>query len=343
LSSERIVSFLPSSTEILYEIGAGSQIVGVTHECNYPDGAKRKPRVINASFDANKMDSKSIDQKIIELMQSATDIYVINDKKLREAKPDLIIAQGICEVCAPFAKEIDRASSVLGYRPDTLVLDPHNLDDILTSIMDIAERVNRVTEGRKLVVSLQKRIDSIKMRSGRRVVVVDEHENNKNNKNNKNNNKNKNNKNNKNKNNNKSKVLCLEWIEPFFTAGHWVPQMVEIAGGINGLSYSGQPSRRINDMDEITSFNPDKIILMPCGFTIERTLKEAKILETNEKWKSLQSVQNNEVYAVNAGAYFSKPGPRTITGLEIIAKIIDPEGFEDIKVPANSFSKYGYH
>ena len=169
------MSFLPSSTEILYEIGAGSQIVGVTHECNYPDGAKKKPRVINASFDANKMDSKSIDQKIIELMQSATDIYVINDEKLREAKPDLIIAQGICEVCAPFAKEIDRASSVLGYRPDTLVLDPHNLDDILTSIMDIAERVNRVTEGRKLVVSLQKRIDSIKMRSGRRV-VVDEHE-----------------------------------------------------------------------------------------------------------------------------------------------------------------------
>jgi iron complex transport system substrate-binding protein len=324
LPSERIVSFLPSSTEILYEIGVGSQIVGVTHECNYPDDAKRKPRVINASFDANKMNSKSIDQKIIELMQSATDIYVINDEKLREAKPDLIIAQGICEVCAPFAKEIDRASSILGYRPDTLVLDPHNLDDILTSIMDIAERVNRVTEGRKLVVSLQKRIDSIKMRSGRRI-VGDEHENNNNN------------------NNNKSKVLCLEWIEPFFTAGHWVPQMVEIAGGINGLSYSGQPSRRINDMDEIISFNPDKIILMPCGFTIGRTLKEAKILETNEKWKSLRSVQNNEVYAVNAGAYFSKPGPRTITGLEIIAKIIDPEGSEKIKVPGNSFRKYDYH
>jgi iron complex transport system substrate-binding protein len=317
------VSFLPSSTEILYEIGVGSQIVGVTHECNYPDDATRKPRVVNASFDANKMNSKSIDQKIMELMQSATDIYVIDDEKLREAKPDLIIAQGICEVCAPFAKEIDRASSILGYRPDTLVLDPHNLDDILTSIMDIAQRVNRVTEGRKLVVSLRKRIDSIKMRSGRRI-VVDEHENN-------------------NNNNNKSKVVCLEWIEPFFTAGHWVPQMVEIAGGINGLSYSGQPSRRINDIDEIISFNPDKIILMPCGFTIERTLREAKILETNEKWKSLRSVQNNEVYAVNAGAYFSKPGPRTITGLEIIAKIIDPEGSEDIRVPDNSFRKYHYH
>jgi iron complex transport system substrate-binding protein len=321
LSSERIVSFLPSSTEILYEIGAGSQIVGVTHECKYPDDAKRKPRVINASFDANKMNSKEIDQKIIELMQSGRDIYMINDEKLREAKPDLIIAQGICEVCAPFAKEIDRAFSILGYRPDILVLDPHDLDDILTSIMDIAEQVNRVTEGRKLVVSLQKRIDSIRMRSGRR--IVDEGK--------------------KKKNNNKPKVLCLEWIDPFFTAGHWVPQMVKIAGAINGLSYPGQPSRRINDIDEIKKFNPDKIILMPCGFNIERTVKEAKILETNNKWKSLQSVQNNEVYAVNAGAYFSKPGPRTITGLEVIAKIIDPEGFEEIKVPTDSFIKYDYH
>ena len=315
------MSFLPSSTEILYEIGAGSQIVGVTHECKYPDDAKRKLRVINGSFDANNMNSKQVDQKIIELMQSNRDIYVIDDDKLREAKPDLIIAQGICEVCAPFAKEIDRAFSILGYKPDALVLDPHDLDDILTSIMDIAERVNRVTEGRKLVGSLQKRIDTIMMRIERRIGGDEDDE----------------------KKNNKPKVLCLEWIDPFFTAGHWVPQMVEIAGGINGLSYSGQPSRRINDIDEIRKCNPDKMILMPCGFNIERTLKEAKILETNDKWKSLQSVQNNEVYAVNAGAYFSKPGPSTITGLEVMAKIIDPEGFEDIKVPTGSFSKYSYH
>ena len=113
VSSERIVSFLPSSTEILYEIGAGSQIVGVTHECKYPDDAKRKPRVINSSFDASKMNSKDIDQKIVELMQSGRDIYLIDDQKLREANPDLIIAQGVCDVCAPFTKEINRATSVL--------------------------------------------------------------------------------------------------------------------------------------------------------------------------------------------------------------------------------------
>jgi iron complex transport system substrate-binding protein len=322
VSSDRIVSFLPSSTEILYEIRADSQIVGVTHECKYPEDAKKKPRVINCSFDASKMNSKEIDEKIVELMQSGRDIYILNDDSLREAKPDLIIAQGVCEVCAPFTKEINRATSVLGYSPEVLVLDPHDLDDILKSIIDIAERVGRVVEGRKLIVSLQKRIDDIRRRSGRRRINAAGSNN---------------------KHDKKPKILCIEWIDPFFTAGHWIPQMVEIAGGVNGLSSRGQPSRRIDDIDEIIKFDPDKIILMPCGFDIHRTLREAKILETNDEWKTLLAVQNNEVYVVNAGAYFSKPGPRTITGLEVLAKIIDPEGFQDIKVPAWSFAKYEYN
>ncbi len=171
-------------------------------------------------------------------------------------------------------------------------------------------------------MSLQKRIDDIRMRSGRRS-IRDDGSNKKHGK--------------------EPKILCIEWINPFFTAGHWIPQMVDIAGGVNGLSSRGQPSRRIDDIDEIIKFDPDKIILMPCGFDIHRTLREAKILETNDKWKTLLAVQNNEVYAVNAGAYFSKPGPRTITGLEVLAKIIDPECFQDIKVPVGSFAKHDYN
>jgi iron complex transport system substrate-binding protein len=320
VSLNRIVSFLPSSTEILFEIGAGTQIVGVTHECKYPDDAKRKPRVINSTFHPNKMSSKEIDEKVVDLMQSGADIYVINDEKLREAKPDLIIAQGVCEVCAPFTKEIDRATSILGYNPDILVLDPHDLDDILISITDIAERVDRAAEGRKLVVSLQKRIDNIRRRVGQRRRSSSTS-------------------NNKDDNIN-PKVLCIEWISPFFTAGHWVPQMVEFAGGINGLSSRGHPSRRINNINEIIKFDPDKIILMPCGFDIHRTLGEAKALDTYDKWKALRAVQNNQVYAVDAGSYFSSPGPRIITGLEVIAKIIDPKEFKDIKVPIDSFAKW---
>lgn len=304
MSSERIVSFLPSATEVLYQIGAGDQIFGVTHECKFPESAKRKPKVINSSFDPAKMNSKEIDNKIVELMQSGRDIYVIDDRILKEAKPDLIVAQGVCEVCSPFTKEIKRAISILDYKPDVLILDPHDLDDILISIMDVAERVGRIKEGRKLIVSLQNRIDSIRIRPKE----------------------------------NKPKVLCIEWIDPFFTAGHWIPQMVEIAGGINGLGSYGKPSYRIG-IDEIIKFDPDKIILMPCGFDIDRTLIEFKQAKISNDWKSLQAVQNNEIFAVDAGAYFSKPSPRTITGLEILAKIIHPDKFLDIIVPTNSFIK----
>jgi iron complex transport system substrate-binding protein len=250
------------------------------------------------------MNSKEIDNKIVELMQSGRDIYVIDDRILKEAKPDLIVAQGVCEVCSPFTKEINRAISILDYKPDILILDPHDLDDILISIMDVAERVGRIKEGRKLVVSLQNRIDSIRIRPKQ----------------------------------NKPKVLCLEWIDPFFTAGHWIPQMVEIAGGINGLGSYGEPSYHIN-IDEIIKFDPDKIILMPCGFDIDRTLIEFEQAKISNEWKSLLAVQNNEIFAVDAGAYFSKPSPRTITGLEILAKIIHPDKFLDTIVPTNSFIK----
>jgi iron complex transport system substrate-binding protein len=313
-SERRIVSFLPSSTEILYEIGAGEKIVGVTHECNYPPDSKRKPKVIKSSFDSTKINSKEIDRKIVELIHSGRDIYLVDDNILKAARPDLIISQGICEVCSPFTKEINRAISILGYKPDILILDPHDLDDILVSIIDIAERVGRINEGKELVVNLQRRIDAV------RVMMSRERSTSSN-------------------GNNRPKVLCIEWIDPFFSAGHWIPQMVEIAGGINGLSFQGQPSRRM-DIEEIIKFDPDKIILMPCGFDVSRTIREAKTLDINTEWKSLRAAQSNEVYAVNAGEYFSKPGPRTITGLEILAKIIGPkERFDQLEVPGNSFAK----
>lgn len=301
----RIVSFLPSATETLYELGAGSQVVGVTHECNYPSQARKKPRVIRSSFDPGQMTGRDIDSKIVELMRTGKDIYILDENTLKRVSPDLIVAQGLCEVCSPFTKEINRAVSLLGGRPDLLVLDPHDLDDILVSIMDVAEKIGKVREGRKLVASLQKRIDRVRsiMKLKRR-----------------------------------PKVLCVEWIDPLFTAGHWVPQMVEYAGGINGLSSAGEPSRRM-DIDEAVQLDPDAIVLMPCGLDIDQTLQELPTLTGNEKWKSLQAVKNGNVYAVNANAYFSKPGPRIIVGLEIIAKILHPETSGPIGVPKGSYKK----
>jgi iron complex transport system substrate-binding protein len=300
----RIVSFLPSATETLYQLGAASHIVGVTHECKFPLAARKKPRVIRPSFDPGSMTGREIDSKIVELMRSGRDIYIVDDETLKRANPDLIVAQGLCEVCSPFTKEISRAVNVLGGRPDVLVLDPHDLDDILVGMMDVAERIGKVKQGRKLVALLQKRIDAVR---GMKVK-------------------------------NQPRVLCIEWLDPLFTAGHWVPQMVEYAGGINGISSAGEPSRRM-EIDEIVQFDPDIILLMPCGFGVKRTLEELPALANNEKWKSLRAVKSGKVYAVDANAYFSKPGPRTVTGLEIMAKILHPETSRRIRVPKGSYKK----
>ena len=312
ISNKRIVSFLPSATEILYEIGAGSQIVGVTHECNYPKEAKLKPRIINSAFDASIMSSKEIDDKIVELFSNGKDIYIINDNLLKELRPDIIVAQGICEVCSPFTKEIRRAISILGYNPKVIILDPSDISDILDNIYEISKSVGKIKEGQNLVKSLEDKINKIK-----NITKI------------------------KNKKN-LPKILCLEWIDPFFTAGHWVPEMVKIAGGINGLSKLKEQSRRAS-LEEIKEFDPDKIILMPCGFNIDRTIKEYKnnttIVNKNQEWNNLRAIKNNELYAVDAGSYFSKPGPRTITGIEILAKIISPNEFDYIQTPENSYIK----
>ncbi len=257
------------------------------------------------------MSSKEIDDKIVELFSSGKDIYIVNDEILKELKPDIIVAQGICEVCSPFTKEIKHAISILGYNPKVIILDPRNISDILDNITEIATNIGKIKEGQNVVRLLEAKIKRIKKNTEL---------------------------------NNKKhlpKILCLEWIDPFFTAGHWVPEMVEIAGGINGLSKSKEQSRRTS-LEEIKKFDPDKIILMPCGFNIDRTIKEYKKLlhlNENQEWNNLRAIKNNELYVVDAGSYFSKPGPRTITGIEILAKIISPNEFKDIEIPENSYLK----
>ncbi len=300
----RIVSFLPSATEILYELGVGDQIVGVTHECNYPEQAKSKPRVIHSSFDPDTMTSQEIDNKVVDLMHSGKDIYVLDEQALKKANPNLIVAQGICEVCSPYTKEINKAVSILDDKPEIIILDPHNLENILDNIITIGNKVGKTKEAENLVLKLQQRIQYVNRRSIEPP----------------------------------KRVLCLEWLDPLFTAGHWVPQMVEMACGINGLASGGDPSRCMK-IEEAIEYEPDLIVLMPCGFDIKRTILEYEKLANNIQWKSLGAVQGNQVYAVNANEYFSKPGPRTVTGLEILAKIIHPKTYADIQIPKDSFRK----
>src|SRR3989441_1930961 len=302
--SNRIVSFLPSATEILYELGVGDQVLAVTHECNYPKEASSKPRVIKSSFNPDKMTSHEIDNKVVELVHTQKDIYILDESVLKKANPDLIVAQGICEVCSPYTKEINRAVEILDGKPEVLILDPKNLDDILENVIQVGNKVNKIREAQDFVAKLQERILDIKD-----IPKIA-----------------------------RPKILCIEWLDPLFTAGHWVPQMVEIAGGINGISTVGEKSRRM-DIDEAAKFEPDIIILMPCGFDVNRTILEYEKLSKDRKWSSIPAVKQGNLYAVDANEYFSKPGPRTVTGIEILSKIIHPDTFKAIQIPEDSVRK----
>lgn len=310
--SRRIVSFLPSSTEILYELGLEAQITGVTHECKYPESAREKPMVVNAAFDTSNMSSSEIDRKISEISRTDGQVYVINEQLLREASPDLIIAQGVCRVCAPHTREIESAANILGYKPRVITLDPHDFDDVMSSILNIAKHVGRENQGRALVSGLHQRINRVKTRILDAPKVVADFR--------------------------RPRVLCLEWIHPFYIAGHWIPQMVEIAGGSNCLGSSGEASHRIS-VDEVSRCRPDKIIVMPCGFDLNRTKEEMDILHSDHNWEQLCIIGDEEVYAVNANSYFSKPGPRLVVGLEILAKLLNPSLFDDLELPSDSYKR----
>lgn len=303
LMYNRIVSFLPSATEIIYLLGSQDILLGVTHQCNYPNEAKNKPQVIKSVFNSESMTSLQIEEKIQELSRLQNDVFLINYELLKKIQPDLIISQGLCDVCSPHNKEIDKAIQFLNNKPDTLVLDPHTVDDIIQNIMDIAHSVGKEHKGLEIKDSLIKRIEKISTSK-----------------------------------NKKPKVICLEWIDPLYLSGHWVPQMVEIAGGINGISKIGQRSHKI-ELSQISQFDPDILIMMPCGFDIDKILGEYGSLQKNHEWNSLKAVQDGMVFAVDALSYFSRPSARIITGIEILSKIINPDSFVDLIVPLNSYTK----
>lgn len=305
MTVDRIVSFFPSATELLYELGVGDKIFGVTHECLYPENAKSKPRVISSVFDPNLMSSKEIDDKIVQLVREGKDIYKLDESNLRLADPDLIISQDTCEVCSAYTGHVTKALDILEKKPDIVSLNPHDVEGILESIENVAKKIGKEEKGKELVESLKKRIDFIKNSRFE----------------------------------DRPRVLALEWIEPFFTSGHWVPEMVEIAGGKNEISSKGEQSRRLM-FEEIEQSDPDLIVLMPCGFDTERTISEyKKILLNNPDWNKLRAVKENLVYAVDANSYFSKPSLRTIIGIEILAKIFHPNLFEKLKKSEVSFKQ----
>ena len=305
MESQRIVTFLPSATELIYNLGADDRLFGVTHECNYPSDAKTKPRVISSVFDPALMSSKQIDDKICQLMTDGKEIYNLNKENLLNAKPDLIISQNICEVCSAHTEHVNMAVNILEKKPKVYTMDPHNIDQILISIKDISKIIGKEKEGNELINSLLKRLEFVKSK------MYEE----------------------------RPKVVAIEWVDPFFTSGHWIPEMIETAGGENLISVERMPSRKMK-FKEIKSANPDIIVIMPCGFDVKRTISEYNnVLAENPDWNELKAVKENNVYAVDANSYFSKPSLRTITGIEILAQIIHPDIFGSLQLPEGSFTK----
>jgi len=285
-------------------LGSQHLLYGVTHQCNFPSEARSKPQIIKSVFDSESMTSLQIEEKIQELAKLQDEYFTINFDLLKKIQPDLVISQGICDVCSPHNREMEKVVRFLGYTPDTLVLDPHTVEDVVQNIVDVAKSVGKEDEGLQIKSSLKNRIEKVAS------TKKDENPN----------------------------VICMEWLDPFYIAGHWVPQMAEIAGGTNGISNTGERSSKI-EFSQIAQLDPDILILLPCGFTLDRVLSEYVSLERNEDWNSLRAVKNDMVFAVDAMSYFSRPSPRVITGIEILAKIFNPKAFANLVVPENSYTR----
>jgi iron complex transport system substrate-binding protein len=290
----RVCSLLPGATEIAFALGLGDDVVGVTHECDYPAEARQKPVVVHGLIDSNRMTSLEIDRWVGERLGSNQGLYLLDEERLREAAPDVILTQGLCDVCAIDYNEVVAASETLPKKPTIVSLTPNCLTDVLDDIARVGEATGQRHIAERFVEELKQRISFVSEQAARSSA--------------------------------RPRVACLEWFDPIYAAGHWVPEMIEIAGAEDALGRRGEPSEKV-DWQSIRESAPEIIVLMPCGFDVPRTLQEAGVLERLEGWHDLPAVKAGKVFAVNGHAFFSRPGPRLVDGLEILAHIIHPKIF----------------
>jgi iron complex transport system substrate-binding protein len=289
----RICSFLPSATEIVYALGLQDQLFGVTHECDYPEDAKTKPKLTASLLSASS--SGEIDRSVRESLRKGNGIYSLNYENLRNARPDIIFTQELCEVCAVPYGEIERAAKTLAKQPQVVSLDTFTLEDILKAIEVVGAKCGETSEGKNLVQSLRSRI--------RRVEELSFHRS-------------------------RKKVFFMEWIEPIMSCGHWMPELIDLAGGSEIFGVRGKNSRVI-DWKDVAPASPEYLIIAPCGFGVKKSEEEArKYLPKLEGWESIPAVKAGNVYLSDGNAYFSRPGPRIVDGLEILASILNPEAHE---------------
>jgi iron complex transport system substrate-binding protein len=287
----RIVSLLPSATEIVSSLGLEEQLVGVTHECDYPPSVRRLPKVTRTLVPADA-ESAEIDRLVVERMSAQQALYALDLVMLETLRPDLIVTQALCGVCAVAEGEVQAAACALPGRPRVVNLEPTSLGDVLTSIGVVAAAAGVAERAPAVIDRLRDRADAV---AARTAAVQD-----------------------------RPRVVLLEWIDPPFTCGHWSPELVRLAGGVEGLGREGQPSRRVR-WEEIVEWQPEALVIACCGFDVERTLRDVPILAAQPGWSALPCVRDERVYVVDGSAYFSRPGPRLVDSLEILAHTLHPD------------------
>jgi iron complex transport system substrate-binding protein len=306
LKSLKIYSFIPSATEMVYALGLGDQLCGVTHECDYPPEAREKPVAIRSLIDSAGLSQREIDDTVVESMAHGHGLYTIDKALLRKNMPDVVITQELCDVCSVSLRDVLSTISDLSKSCQVVSLKPRGLEGVLEDIITVGKACGAEPAAREVVRSLETRIERVReMAEG-----LD-----------------------------RPRVFCAEWFDPIFASGHWVPEMVGIAGGEDALGMAGQDSRKI-PWERVVAYDPEKLVLMPCGFDTLRALEDLPLLAKNEGWQSIAAVRQGEVFATNGSAYYSRPGPRLVDGLELLAMMIHPEVF-GTKMPSESARKLG--
>ncbi|HKS70954.1 MAG TPA: cobalamin-binding protein [Ktedonobacterales bacterium] len=288
----RIVSLLPSATEILFALGLGDQVAAVNHECDYPPAARQKPHITRSLLPPD-LSSGAIDEAVRgQLAADAHSLYTIDRTLLAEIAPDLIVTQQLCEVCAVAYDEVLDAVRALPKRPRVLNLEPMALGEVLGDIERVGNATGTRERARALVAQLEARVEAVRERAARAETTP--------------------------------RVAFLEWLDPLFSGGHWNPELVRLAGGVDRLGREHQPSQRI-EWEQVVEIEPQVMVISCCGFDEARTRAELPSLEARPGYADLPCVREGRVHVVDGSAYFSRPGPRLVDSLEILARFIHPE------------------
>lgn len=287
----RIASLLPSSTEIVCKLGFEAALVARSHECDYPPSVRRLPAVTAPKFDPDGR-SYEIDQRVKAILQEATSVYRIDADVLNALAPDIIVTQAQCEVCAVSLADVQRvACEYLDTPAHVVSLEPNTLADVFADMQRVADALGAPERGVALVAELRARMDAVVQVTAALP---------------------------------KPSVATIEWIEPLMSAGNWMPELVEMAGGRNLFGTAGAHSPWLT-WDELVAADPEVIVILPCGYDIPTTQRELPALTEHPRWSSLQAVQRGEVYVTDGNQYFNRPGPRLVESLEILAEILHPQ------------------